>query len=291
MATTILVDKIGQFPDFDMEGHRGARGLAPENTLPAMLKGLELGVTTLEMDVHISKDGYVLLSHDPYINRQHELLPTGLEIPAREAKKHVIYQMDYDEIKRYDVGSKFYKKFPEQELQQAYKPLLAEVIDTAQQYIRKNQIPQVFYNIETKSTPQGDGLYHPAPEEFVEKLMAVIQEKKVEPYVIIQSFDVRTLQVLRQRYPTIKTSLLVENLHSFDKNIADLGFTPEIYSPYYKLVTANLVQKAHDNNIKVIPWTVNSLKGMKQLRKLGVDGIITDYPNLFKELEQSNQAK
>lgn len=274
-----------QLPAFDMEGHRGARGLMPENTIPAMLKALELGVTTLEMDVHISKDGQLLLSHDPYFNRQHELLPNGKEIPASEAKKHILYQLNYSEIKRYDVGSKFYKNFPEQQLQKAYKPLLTEVIDTAQAYIIEHRLPQVFYNIETKSKPTGDGLYHPAPKEFVDKLMAVILEKNIAPYVIIQSFDVRTLQVLNRRYPQIKTSLLVENLDGLDKNLEKLGYVPDVYSPNYKLVTPALVRKVHELNMKIIPWTVNQLQEMQELKELGVDGLITDYPNLYKRLE------
>ena len=274
-----------QLPHFDLEGHRGCRGLMPENTIPAMLKALELGVTTLEMDAHISKDGQVLLSHDPYFNREHELLPNGSEIPRSEAKQHILYQLDYSDIKQYDVGSKFYKKFPEQQLQKAYKPLLSEVINTVQTHLASNNLPQVFYNIETKSKPSGDGIYHPAPEEFVDKLMAIILEKGIAPYVIIQSFDLRTLQVLKQKYPDIKSSLLVENLKSLDKNLSKLGFVPEIYSPYYKLVTPVLLEKAHALNMKVIPWTVNTLPEMKELKHMGVDGIITDYPNLFKKLE------
>ena len=274
-----------QLPAFDLEGHRGARGLMPENTIQAMLKALELGVTTLEMDAHISKDGQVLLSHDPYFNREHELLPGGKEIPASEAKQHILYQLNYSDIKKYDVGSKFYKKFPEQALQKAYKPLLSEVIDTVQAYLKANQQPQVFYNIETKSKPSGDGIYHPAPEEFVDKLMAVILEKGIMPYVIIQSFDVRTLQVLKQKYPDVKTSLLVENRHGLEKNLRLLGFTPDIYSPYFKLVTPGMLKKAHANNIKVIPWTVNTLQEMQELKAMGIDGFISDYPNLFKELE------
>ncbi|MBC5991488.1 glycerophosphodiester phosphodiesterase family protein [Pontibacter cellulosilyticus] len=273
-----------QLPAFDMEGHRGARGLFPENTIPAMLKALELGVTTLEMDTHISKDGKVFLSHDPYFNREHELLPAGKEIPATQAKQHILYQLDYSDIKKYDVGSKFYKKFPEQQLQKAHKPLLAEIFDTVQANIKARQLAQVFYNIETKSKPSGDGIYHPAPEEFVDKLMAVILGKGVERYVIIQSFDVRTLKVVKQKYPEIKTSLLVENRYGLKKNLDLLGFTPDIYSPYYKLVTPGLVKKAHNLNMKVIPWTINTLQEIKDLKAIGVDGVITDYPNLFKEL-------
>ncbi|TPE46433.1 glycerophosphodiester phosphodiesterase [Pontibacter mangrovi] len=271
-------------PDFDLEGHRGARGLMPENTVPAMLLALELGVTTLEMDAHISQDGQVLLSHDPYINPAHELLPEGAELKKSDAGKYVLYQMPYSQIRTFDVGSKFYKKFPEQQRMKASKPLLSEVIDTVQAYIREHAVPQVFYNIETKSTPEGDGKYHPAPEAFVDKLMAVIDTKQIRPYVIIQSFDVRTLQVLHQKYPDVKTSLLVENLKGLKRNLTELGFTPTIYSPYYKVVTPALVEAAHAQGIKVIPWTVNRLKEMRRLKSLGVDGLISDYPNLYPSL-------
>jgi glycerophosphoryl diester phosphodiesterase len=271
-------------PEFDLEGHRGARGLLPENTVPAMLKALELGVTTLEMDVHISQDGQVFLSHDPYMNREHELLPSGEEIPAADAKKFVHYQMPYSQIRSFDVGSKYFDKFPEQQLMKVHKPLLAEVIDSAQAYLQKHGLPQVFYNIETKSKPSGDGKYHPAPEEFVDRVMAVIQEKNMQPYVIIQSFDPRTLQVLRRKYPDVKTSLLVENLKGLDANLKGLGFTPDIYSPYHKLVTPALVEATQKRGIKLVPWTVNDLKEMQRLKQLGVDGVISDYPNLFREL-------
>lgn len=284
MAPATTTNATATLPAFDLEGHRGARGLLPENTVPAMLKALELGVTTLEMDTHISKDGKVLLSHDPYFNHEHELLPNGQEIPASEAKSHILYQLHYADIKKYDVGSKYHSKFPEQQLQQAYKPLLAEVIDSAQAYLAAHNLPQVYYNIETKSKPAGDGKYHPAPEEFVDKLMAVIEEKDIQEYTIIQSFDVRTLQVLHQKYPGVKTALLIENMAGLDKNMETLGFTPTIYSPYYKLVTPKLIAQAHEKGMKVVPWTVNKLSEMQELKAMGVDGIISDYPNLFKAL-------
>jgi glycerophosphoryl diester phosphodiesterase len=271
-------------PAFDTQGHRGARGLMPENTVPAMLLALELGVTTLEMDAHISKDGQVLLSHDPYINPAHELLPDGSEIPAADAKKYVLYEMNYSDIRAFDVGSKRYSNFPEQQLMKAHKPLLSEVIDSAQAYIKKHQLPQAFYNIETKSKAKTDGTYHPAPEEFVQRLMDIIEEKQLKPWVIIQSFDVRTLQVLHAKYPEVKTALLVENMNSLEANLKKLGFTPTIYSPAHMLVTAALVEAAHKRGMKVVPWTVNSLDRIKALKHSGVDGIISDYPNLFKSM-------
>jgi glycerophosphoryl diester phosphodiesterase len=272
-------------PVFDLEGHRGARGLMPENTIPGMIRALELGVTTLEMDTHITRDKQVILSHDPYINPEHDQLPDGSEIPARHAKKYVLYQMDYETIKTFDAGSKFYDKFPQQEKIRTYKPLLSELIDSVEAYTREHKLPQVYYNIETKSKRRGDGKLHPAPQEFVELLMAVIEEKGISERVIIQSFDERTLQVLREKYPRMKTSLLVENLSGMTHNLNKLGFVPEIYSPYYKLVTPKLVQNSHKLGMKVIPWTINDLNQMKRLKEMGVDGLISDYPNLYRELE------
>ncbi len=271
-------------PVFDAQGHRGARGLLPENTLPAMRAALDLGVTTLEMDAHISKDGQVLLSHDPYMNPDHELLPDGLEIIAADAKSYVLYDMNYADIRAFDVGSRGNSQFPEQQRMPAYKPLLSEVIDSTQAYIRRRQLPQVFYNIETKSKPDTDNKYHPEPEAFVDRLMEVIQEKNILPWVIIQSFDVRTLQVLHQKYPQVKTALLVSNNEGFGQNVRKLGFTPTIYSPAHHLTTPDLVKAAHQQGISVIPWTVNDLDDMRRLKQMGVDGIISDFPNLFREL-------
>lgn len=272
-------------PAFDLEGHRGARGLMPENTIPGMLRAIDLGVTTLELDTHISRDQQVLLSHDPYINPVHDLLPDGSEIPAAHKRKYVLYQMDYQQIKAFDAGSKHYARFPQQEKLQVYKPLLSDLIDSVQLYLRQKGLRQVYYNIETKSKPSGDGKLHPDPEKFVDLLMGVIEAEGIAEWVIIQSFDVRTLQVLRHKYPHIKTSLLVENVKGLNKNLAALGFIPDIYSPYFRLVTPRLLQNCHKKGMKVVPWTVNDLADMRRLKEMGVDGLISDYPNLFADLE------
>jgi glycerophosphoryl diester phosphodiesterase len=286
-TATLPAPLSGHFPAFDLEGHRGARGLMPENTVPAMLRALELGVTTLEMDTHITRDKRVILSHDPFINPEHDLLPDGSEIPPSHKRKYVLYQLDYDSIKTFDAGSKFYDKFPQQEKFKTHKPLLSELIDSVQSYLREHRLPQVYYNIETKTKPSGDGKRHPEPEEFVDLLMGVIEEKGIAEWVIIQSFDVRTLQVLRQKHPQVRTSLLVENLRGLDHNLNKLGFIPEVYSPYYKLVTPKLLERCHELGMKAVPWTVNELEEMRRLKRMGVDGLISDYPNLFKELEAS----
>ena len=269
---------------FDKQGHRGARGLMPENTIPAMLKALELGVTTLEMDVHISKDGKVVLSHDPYMKPAYMLLPDGTEIPQTDQKKWVLYELEYKSIRAFDAGSKRNARFPDQQSIRTYKPLLSEVMDAVQAYLVEKALPQVYYNIEIKTSPEGDGSLHPAPAAFVERVMKVVQEKQLLPWVIFQSFDVRTLQVLHKRYSAVKNALLVENKAGVEENLKKLGFTPDIYSPDYTQVDRELVQKSHALGMRVIPWTVNTLEEMRSLQQMGVDGIISDYPTLFAKL-------
>ncbi|NEU07239.1 glycerophosphodiester phosphodiesterase [Flavihumibacter sp. R14] len=269
-------------PAFDSEGHRGARGLMPENTIPAMIKAIDVGVTTIEMDVHITSDKQVILSHDDHVNHLFTLKPDGKEISKEEAEQLAFYQMNYPTIQKYDVGSKFYDKFPQQEKLKVHIPLLSDLIDAVENHITEKGKIQVSYNIETKSKASGDGLLHPDPEMFVKLLMEVIESKKITARVIIQSFDPRTLRVLHEKYPYVRTSYLVES-NTLDNNLKELGFVPAIYSPNIKLVTAELISAAHAKNIKVIPWTVNTKEDIDRLKALGVDGIISDYPNLFNK--------
>jgi glycerophosphoryl diester phosphodiesterase len=270
-----------QYPAFSKEAHRGGRGLMPENTIPAMKNAIDLGMTTLEMDTHITADGQVVLSHDEYINPLFSLSADGKEISVEDAKQLILYKMPYTESKKYDVGSKFYSKFEQQKKIKTYMPLLAELIDSVQSYITLKHKPQVFYNIETKCSVEGDGIYNPRPEEFVQLLMDVIDKKKIAPYVVIQSFDKRTIQLIHQKYPHIRTSYLVEKKATAEEYVKELGFTPFIISPYFKIVDADFVKKCHEQKIKVLPWTVNTNEDIAMLKALGVDGIISDYPNLL----------
>jgi glycerophosphoryl diester phosphodiesterase len=269
--------------DFDKQGHRGCRGLMPENTVPALLTALQLGVTTLEMDVVITKDKKVVLSHEPFFNHEISTKADGSSVTEKEERSLNIFKMTYDEVKKFDVGLKPHPRFPQQQKIAAYKPLLSDLLDSVQQYMMMARRPLPFFNIETKSMPATDDVFHPKPAEFVELLMAVIKEKEIEDRVIIQSFDFRTLQYLHQKYPQIKTAMLIEDYdkRSIEKQIEALGFLPTIYSPHYSLVNEALLKYCHERKIKVIPWTVNKKEEIERLTKMGVDGIITDYPNLF----------
>lgn len=272
-------------PAFDKEGHRGCRGLMPENTIPAMLKAIDLGVTTLEMDVSFTKDNVPILSHEPFFNHAITTLPGGGYIKEEDEKKYNLYKMTYDETQQYDVGLKAHPGFARQQKIAATKPRLSAVIDAAENYTKEKKLTPVFYNIETKSAPAGDNIFHPEPEPFVKMMMKVIYEKGITERVIIQSFDFRTLQIMHRRFPAVKTAMLIEGYdkRTLDEQLAALGSNPTIYSPASSLVTKELIEACHAKNIKVIPWTVNDKATIDHLKSLGVDGIISDYPNLFNE--------
>ncbi len=268
---------------FDKQGHRGCRGLMPENTIPAMITALGLGVTTLELDVVVTKDKQLVVSHEPFFNHEIATKPNGELVTEAEEKSLNIYQMTYAEVKKFDVGMLPHPRFPQQKKIRAYKPLLRELFDTVAHYMTMSRRPHPYFNIETKCLPVGDNLYHPKPDEFIELLMAVIKEKELEDHVIIQSFDFRTLQYLHQHYPKIKTAMLIEDFdkRGIEKQIEALGFVPTVYSPAYSLINETLINYCHERKIKIIPWTVNTKEEVERLKKMGVDGIISDYPNLF----------
>ena len=199
--------------------------------------------------------------------------------------------MTYAQVQTFDVGLKPHPRFPQQQKVAATKPLLSDVIDTIQLYCRQKGVARPQFNIETKSQPQTDNVYHPAPAEFVERLIAVVKSKGIEAQTIIQSFDVRTLQYLHGQYPSLRTSLLIEedDKRTPDAQLQALGFVPTIYSPAFSLVTKNIVDACHQKGIQVIPWTVNECSQMQALVDLGVDGIITDYPDLFGKLRFTDE--
>ena len=192
--------------------------------------------------------------------------------------------MTYQEIARCDCGSQGNPRFPEQEKMKVSKPLLSEVIKTAEHHIKGYTQYEVDYNIELKSNPKGDNQFHPTPEEFSRLVYALIDQYLPFERVVIQSFDFRILQYWHKYYPEVRLAALIENTNTIGINLASLGFKPDIYSSYHKLLSRKKVQDLHLRSIKVIPWTVNEPKQMKKLVSWGVDGLITDYPDRAKAL-------
>lgn len=264
--------------NIDIQGHRGARGLAPENSIPAFLLAAEMGVNTLELDIVVSKDHQLVVSHEPFFSPDFCLDPEGNRIPEDSIIN--IYQLDYDEIKKFDCGSIGNPRFPNQKKMIVYKPLLGEVLDQ----VKDAGFDSVRYNIELKTQAETDSVFHPTPDVFSELVISLLIERNLLDRVTIQSFDFRTLQYVHARYPQIQLAALVENEESWQDNIEQLGFTPEIYSSYYQLLSQDIVKEIQMAGMKVIPWTVNDSKEMNKLIAWGVDGIITDYPDRALEV-------
>lgn len=271
---------------FDFEAHRGGRGLMPENTIAAMKNAIDLGVVqTLEMDVVISKDKKVVVSHDPYFNAAITTLPSGSYLDAKDAPKTLLYTMPYDSISKYDVGLKPHPDFPQQKKITAHKPLLDELVAETEAYATARN-RKIGYNIEIKSKKTTDNTHHPEPKEFVNLVIPVLEKRKVLDRVVIQSFDTRPLAELHKNYPQVRLSFLVDKeAEKVEEQLAKLGFNPDIYSPVYTTVTKEMINECHKRNIKVIPWTANNREAIQKLKDLGADGVISDYPDLFKQIK------
>lgn len=265
---------------FDWQGHRGSRGLLPENSIPAFLKALEFPtLTTLELDLAISADKQLIVSHEPWFNPAICLQPDGLAISGNDAEKFLIFQLTAAEIRNFDCGSIGNPRFPDQQKVKTYKPTLREVVEAVRP-IR----PNIRWNIEIKSQAAWDGLRHPPVDEFVRLVVEEVRALGIEKLTTVQSFDVRALNSLHRQAPDLQTAFLIENLNSFESNLARLNYVPEIYSPYYLMVNKKLVESCRKRNMKLVPWTVNDVKSMRRLIRLGVDGIITDYPDKIREV-------
>ncbi|MBS3738746.1 MAG: glycerophosphodiester phosphodiesterase [Psychroflexus sp.] len=269
---------------FDLQGHRGARGILPENSLPAFQKAVDLGVNTLELDVVISKDSLVVVSHEAYMNPEICLDPNGEKIKDQTA--YNLYNMTYEEIKSFDCGSLVHPDFPDQTLAKTHKPLLTEVIKLSTEHLR-DKGKRVGLNIELKSSPKTDNVFHPSPQVFVDLVVKSIKEELIPlNKITIQSFDKRVIQYVKDNYPQLAVAYLVEQGNFYD-NLQSLERTPDIYSPQYGVLDSLDIKQAHDSGVKVIPWTVNDISDMKTLLEMGVDGLITDYPNKAKVLHKS----
>lgn len=275
---------ISETPKIEVQGHRGDRGNFPENSIPAFISAIKKGADVIELDVVISKDRKVVVSHEPFMHSLFMLTPTGDSISEENQEKFNLYQMTYDSIRKFDSGSRGNRLFPDQQKQTSFKPLLAEAIDSVENYIASNDLDGVKYSIELKSSENKYGSYQPEPAAFVELVMQVIQDKNLQGKMNLQSFDVNILKEIHQNYPEVETAYLVYT-EGIQKNMALLNYQPEIYSPHYELVKDTaFVDSIKSMNMKLIPWTVNESEAIKKMIDLEVDAIITDYPERVLEI-------
>jgi len=282
---------------FDLQGHRGARGLAPENTLAGFKVAQDLGVTTLETDLAVTRDGIVIISHDPVLNPALTRGPDGQWLAATGP---AIRTLSLDELKRYDIGrldpaSKYAQQFPEQ------KPVDGQRFPTFPEFFAQ-AAPGVRFNIEIKTDP-GKPELTLDPAAFAAVAVEGIRKAKAEARSTLQSFDWRGLIEARKLAPEIATGCLSIESNNFDTVrrgsgqpspwlggldlAAHDGSLPRLakaagcatWSPFWRNVTAENVNEAHALGLKVVPWTVNVPAEMGRLIDLGVDGLITDYPD------------
>jgi glycerophosphoryl diester phosphodiesterase len=265
--------------DFDWQGHRGCRGLLPENSVPAFLKALELGVTTLELDLAVSRDSQLIVSHEPWFNHDICLKSDGSAVTKGEAENLLIWKMTAEEVQKCDCGSRGNPRFKEQKAMRTVKPTLRQVVEAVRKQADFLRKPMPLFNIEIKSQPDFDEKRTPSVSAFAKLVFDEINALKIAKQSCIQSFDPRSLEAIHRLDPTQTTALLVENINGLNKNLKRLTFKPTIYSPYFKLIGKKTVDSCHAKNIKIIPWTVNDTADMRQLILIGVDGIITDYPD------------
>ncbi len=270
------------FASRDWQGHRGARGLLPENSLPGFRRALELGVTTLELDLVISADSQIVVSHEPWLSAEICTMPEGYFIDPAKEKTYNLYCMRYADIRRFDCGGKGHPRFKAQVPMRTHKPTLAEVVADADAYARQLGRPLPRYNVEAKCTPAGDDVYHPRPDLFASLVVRELVRLGIDERSTLQSFDVRVLQAAHLATPRVPLVLLVENSDGFEQNLQRLAFTPYGYSPQHELVDAALVTACRARGLRLVPWTVNDSADMRRLLELGVDGLISDYPDRFR---------
>lgn len=267
----------------EVHGHRGCRGLRPENTLPAFLHAIALGVDVLEMDVVISGDSQVVVSHEPWLNPAFCLDAAAHHILPDEGPAHNLYRMGYDDISRCDCGILGHPDFPEQLAQPATKPLLRAVLLAAEASALRLHRSPMRYSVEIKSSPEGDDIFHPAPSVFLDLVVAELVSAQVLARTTLLCFDVRLLRLARQRYPGLATCLLIEDSRLWPDCVAELGFIPTTFGPNFTTVAPAAVVQLRTlfPTLRLVPWTVNFPADVERLRTLGVDGFTTDYPNRF----------
>ena len=274
--------------EFEIYGHRGWRGMYPENSMVGFAQAAKAGITHFELDVVISADGLVVVSNKPWLSSVICSDPNGNALYESTERAYNLYQMRYSEIARCECGLRKHPDFPDQKKVSARKPLLSTVLDS----LEKLKPPGVefYYNIDIKSMSGGDNVFHPVPQTFVETVLGVIMLNGVEKNTMIQSFDNRVLIYMHEYFPEVKLSLAVDEGESVEEKWVDLGFTPDVISPHYSLLYLDLVKEIHQAGVRVIPWPVNDLHEAERLRQLGVDGFITDYPGQYYLPSSSDQS-
>lgn len=246
--------------------HRGGAGLYPENTIEAMLNAVKIGVRDLEFDLHLTKDSIAVVSHDPYLKGYGEQYP--------------IFANTYAELAKLTIGDKADKRFPGRKNVACHIPTATALIDSVEAYCHRHNLPPVNYTIEIKSSPKKDGTLSPDYKTFADRCVRTLASRSLGSRLLLQSFDVRTLKYVHEKYPNVRLLYLVDkSVGGYDEAMRRLGFTPYAISPDFPVIDADFVSRAKADGMRVIPYTVDSEKEALRMKAAGVDAIITNYPD------------
>jgi glycerophosphoryl diester phosphodiesterase len=300
----------------ELQGHRGARGLLPENTLPAFEAALKIGVDVIELDAGITKDGVIVIAHDPCLNVELARDKSGAYIQASTKFGPCITDMTLAELQEFDVGrirpgSDYAKRFPNQQpIDGTRMPTLAALFEM----VKKQNNERVRFNIETKISPF-ERAQTISPEAFVDALLGAISQQKMLHRVSIESFDWRTLKLVQRDYPNVPTVYLsvqqkfFDNIQANDRagsawtaglNAQDFAGSVakmvkaaggKIWSPYFGDVDEAKIKHAQSLGLKVVVWTVNEVKDISRMLDYSVDGIISDYPDRAAEIMRKRNLR
>ncbi|MEI7748613.1 MAG: glycerophosphodiester phosphodiesterase family protein [Chlorobiaceae bacterium] len=272
---------------FEIQAHRGARSFFPENTLQAFCHAASLGVRVLELDLVVSKDHELVVSHDPWLSAPLCSDTQGHPLSMEDRWRYIMYDMMYADIASFDCGLP-HPSFPSQVRIPVCKPLLATVFRVVDTFMASQGMKgSMIYNLEIKSWPDKDAVFHPRPDKYAALVLQLVQAAGLSSRVRIQSFDSRVIREAWKLNPQLCYGLLIDEVQHIPKSLQALGFVPQYVNPHFSLVDVELTDDLHKQRIRIVPWTVNLCEEMLAMKFLGADGIITDYPEraivLFSE--------
>lgn len=270
---------------FIVQGHRGARAHLPENSIPGFILAIEQGADVIELDLVVSRDTQLVVNHEPWLKSQICLTPNGDRV--QKDKEWKLFEMDMVDIRLCDCGSLGNPAFPTQEKMSVARPALWEVVQVTEQLRTKRDSAEVMYNMEIKYRAEGAEKYHPRAEQFVSLVLGELRMLNILDRSTIQSFSSEVLEELHRQAPDVKTVWLTEDNAEIEEQLSRLTFIPSIYSPSYKTLTPEKLAFAHEKGMLVIPWTINDPYEMLRMIEMGVDGIISDFPDILKEVERN----
>lgn len=247
-------------------------------------EAIRLGVHALELDIVVSGDNHIVVSHEPFMSQVTCIAPDGKEIFEDEDLKYNLYKMPYGEIKQFECGLKFHPKFPNQKLCSSYKPILEEMIQTCELFVQGNGYSLIDYIVEIKSKQSFYGKFQPTPEIYVELVLEAVEIFNLKDRLVLKSFDINILNEIKKQCPSQRISLLINRKESIPEKLKQLTFKPEILGPYFELLNEDIVSEYKIKGFQILPWTINEVSDMKRLISYGVDGIITDYPDRLTNL-------